>query len=214
MGLTSTAKRGIERVPALARLARRTRNRWSRYGFADAYLRGLHGIEIGGSAHNPFRLNTINVDRDDAMDSVYKREEIAMVGRALPVDVVANGTQLPFEDKSWDFVLASHVIEHFFDPIGALLEWQRVARRFIFLVVPHPDRTFDRGRPPTSLDELQERHRMALAGEGEEELGHRHFSRWTCENFVAMCDAIGLGVVATEDPDRKRGNGFAVVIET
>ena len=29
---------------------------------AHKYLDGLKGIEIGGSAHNPFGLDTINVD--------------------------------------------------------------------------------------------------------------------------------------------------------
>ncbi len=53
-----------------------------------------------------------------------------------------------------DFVFASHVIEHFPDPIRALYEWVRVTRRYIVLVVPHRDRTFDADRPLTSVAEL------------------------------------------------------------
>lgn len=177
------------------------------YELAVRYLGGLKGVEIGGSAHNRFPVDAINVDRYASLDTVYKREERRLAGRALPVDLVAPGDDLPFKDKSVDFVLASHVIEHFPDPVRALLEWERVARRWVFLVVPHRDRTFDAGRPLTSVEELLERHERGLRSEED-----RHWSVWTCESFVALCERIGLRVVETEDPDRKVGNGFAVVI--
>ncbi len=212
MAVAGRASRALERAPGVARFVRRLRTRWERYPLAERYLGGLSGIEIGGSANNPFRLDTLNVDVDNSSDSPFKRHEVDQVGWALPVDVVAPGDRLPFEDKSYDFVLASHVIEHFVDPIAALLEWDRVARRFIFVIVPHPDRTFDRGRELTSVDELIERHRTA-GGEGEPRADDRHHSVWTCESFVELCEALGLAVVETEDPDRKRGNGFAVVVE-
>jgi SAM-dependent methyltransferase len=177
------------------------------YALAHEWLDGLTGIEIGGSAHNRFGVDAINVDRFGAMDTVYKDEERAKARRALPVDVVAPGDELPFADDSYDFVLASHVIEHFPDPIRALREWDRVARRYVFLVVPHRDRTFDAGRELTPVDELLARHAAGFTSEED-----RHWSVWTCESFVALCERIGLRVVATEDPDRKIGNGFAVVI--
>ena len=65
------------------------------------------------------------------MDTVFKQEEWDACGKKRPVDVVAPGDDLPFEDDSIDFVLASHVIEHFPDPIRALEEWVRVARRYV-----------------------------------------------------------------------------------
>jgi SAM-dependent methyltransferase len=179
------------------------------YPLAQRYLGGLKGVEIGGSAHNSFGVDAINVDRYGDMDTVYKQEERRLTRRALPVDVVAPGDDLPFEDDSFDFVLASHVIEHMPDPVKALLEWKRVARRYVFLVVPHRDRTFDAGRPLTPVHELLERHRSGF--ESEED---RHWSVWSCESFVELCDAIGLHVLETEDPDLKAGNGFAVVIDS
>jgi SAM-dependent methyltransferase len=177
------------------------------YELAARYLRGLKGVEIGGSAHNRFPVDAINVDRYAAMDTIYKAEERRIVGRALHVDLVAPGEDLPFKDGTVDFVLASHVIEHFPDPIAALLEWQRVARRYIFLVVPHRDRTFDRDRELTPVDELVRRHVEGFTSDED-----RHWSVWSCESFVALCDRIGLPVVETEDPDRKVGNGFAIVL--
>jgi hypothetical protein len=80
---------------------------------AHQLLDGLKGIEIGGSAHNPFGLDTINVDRYSSMDTVFKLAEIELNGEALPVDIVAPGDRLPCADKSYDFIISSHVIEHF-----------------------------------------------------------------------------------------------------
>ncbi len=177
------------------------------YPLAVRYLGGLKGIEVGGSAHNQFGVDAINVDRYEAMDTIYKDEERRLAGRALHVDLVAPGDDLPFKDDAVDFVLASHVIEHFPDPVRALLEWRRVARRYVFVVVPHRDRTFDRDRDLTPVEELVERHVSGFTSEED-----RHWSVWSCESFVALCERIGLPVVETEDPDRKVGNGFAVVI--
>ena len=141
------------------------------------------------------------------MDTFYKDEERRLSGEALAVDIVALGDELPLEDNSVDFVLASHVIEHFPDPIKALLEWDRVATEYIFLVVPHRDRTFDSDRELTPVDELIERHASGFSSNED-----RHWSVWSCESFVELCQRIGLSVIETEDPDKKVGNGFAVVI--
>ncbi len=179
------------------------------YELAARYLRDLSGVEIGGSAHNRFQVDAINIDRYEEMDTVYKQEERRLSGRALDVDIVAPGDDLPLEDKSVEFVLASHVIEHFPDPIKALLEWERVASRYLFIVVPHRDRTFDSDRELTTPDELIERHEAGFTSDED-----RHWSVWSCESFVELCQRIGLKVVETEDPDKKVGNGFAVVIAT
>ncbi len=173
---------------------------------ARRYLAGLSGIEIGGSAHNRFPVHALNVDVTREKDPKYQAEERRLAGEVLPVDVVASGDDLPFDDKSVDFVLASHVIEHFPDPVRALLEWERVARRYLFLVVPHRDRTFDYDRALDPVDHLLARHAAGFTSEED-----RHWTAWTCESFVALCAALGLEVVATEDPDRKNGNGFVVV---
>jgi SAM-dependent methyltransferase len=141
------------------------------------------------------------------MDTVYKDAERELWGRAKAVDIIAPGHELPLEDDSFDFVLASHVIEHIPDPIAALKEWARVARRYIVLVVPHRDRTFDRDRPLTPLSELIERHESGFTSAED-----RHWTVWTCETFLELCDHIGFEVLEARDPDARDGNGFAVIL--
>lgn len=179
---------------------------------AHHYLDGLQGLEIGGSYHNAFGLDTLNVDPCPDMDTIYKQEEIDQCGKAMPVNIVAPGDNIPVADKSFDFVISSHVIEHFFDPVRALKEWQRIAKRYIYVICPQRDALeYDRARPLTPLDEIMKRHSGEIVCT-ETGVGI-HFTRWTSESFVEMCRHIGLNVAEVQDPDDKVGNGFAIVIE-
>jgi SAM-dependent methyltransferase len=195
-----------------ARLPTRRRLLWRRHNTRDSalahrWLDGLSGVEIGGAAHNAFHLDTVNVDRSRDMATVYKREELECAGVAMAVDVVAEGDDLPFPDDAFDFVLASHVLEHLPDPIRALEEWERVARRYVFVVLPHRDRTFDRDRPVTPVDELVQRHADGLRSDED-----RHWTVWTGESFLALCEHLAVPVLEFQDPDDKQGNGFAAVL--
>ncbi len=121
---------------------------------ATKYLENLHGVEIGASTQNSFGLKrSINVDFLDAPDNQAKACPRAVV------HIVALGDDLPFKDATLDYVLSSHVIEHFYDPVKALREWYRVIRPggYIFVIAPHRDRTFDKHREPTPVQELIDR---------------------------------------------------------
>ncbi len=51
------------------------------------------------------------------------------------------GTDLPFRESTWDVVIASDVLEHIDDDVGAVMEIERVLRpggAFIFSVPAHP----------------------------------------------------------------------------
>ena len=179
---------------------------------AHQLLDGLTGIQVGGSAHNDFGLDTINVDYCGDMDTIFKKAEIELCGEALPVDVVANGDNIPVENKSFDFVISSHVIEHFFDPIKAMKEWMRIARKYVYIICPQPDADpTDRGKLITGLQELVQRHTGKIPWPEVDD--HRHWTRWTCETFREMCAVYGWNVSHSENPDRKVGNGFAIVID-
>ena len=179
---------------------------------AHGYLDGLTGLEIGGSYHNAFGLDTLNVDFTCDMNTEFKRDEVALCGEAMPVDIVAPGNRIPVAAKSFDFVISSHVIEHFFDPIGAMKEWRRIARKYIFIICPQPTALeADRDKSVTTLHEIVLRHEGKLTPPAVDD--HQHYTRWTSATFVKMCRHYGYHVSYVQDPDDKVGNGFAVVID-
>jgi len=173
---------------------------------AHKYLDGLTGIEIGGSAHNPFGLNTINVDISN--EEIFKQEQLNICGEIMKVDIVAAGDDLPFNDKTFDFVISSHVIEHFYDPIKALKEWQRVSIKYIFMIIPHKQRIFDKNRPLTKLSELIHRHENP-----KKTYEDKHWNVWIPESFEELLNHLNLKIELIQDKDDKVGNGFMVVIK-
>ena len=169
-------------------------------------------IAIGDSAHNDWGLRTVNVDYTADMDTVFKKAEVEMCGEARAVEVVANGDNLPFPDKSFYGVISSHVIEHFFDPIKAIKEWCRVATHYVFIICPQPNADpSDRGKLITGLQELVQRHTGEIPPPEVDD--HRHWTRWTYDTFVEMCAAYGWKVSHGERVDLKVGNGFTIVID-
>ncbi len=177
---------------------------------AHRLLDGLEGIEIGGAAHNPFGLKTRNVDRYPGDDTIFKEAERKQCGEALKVDLVAPGDDIPLPDNSVDFVISSHVIEHFPDPIKALKEWRRIVKPggYIYVIAPHKERTFDKDRPRTPLAELIERHRKGFPPDAED----KHWSVWITEDFIELVNYLGWPIVEVQDMDDKVGNGFTIVI--
>lgn len=179
---------------------------------AHLYLDGLSGLEIGGSAHNSFNLNTLNIDYTDDYSTCYKQEEVKTCGSYMKVDIVAPGDDLPFKDNTVDFVISSHVIEHFYDPIKAVEEWLRVVKSggYVYIIAPHKERTFDRDRPRTPLAELIERHKNPIDPALDD---HHHWSVWITEDFLEICRHFNWPVIDYQNVDDKVGNGFAIVIQ-
>jgi SAM-dependent methyltransferase len=177
---------------------------------AHSLLDGRRGLEIGAAAHNPFGLTAWNATVDPP-GSFYDEGQRTLCGRAAKIDVVASGDRLPFADGSLDFVLSSHVLEHFPDPIRALKEWHRVVRNggIIFAIVPHKFRTFDKYRPRTPLSELVARHAGSMALPNDT---HEHCSVWLPVDVAELIAYLGWPVVVSQDTDDKVGNGFTVVI--
>lgn len=179
---------------------------------AHVLLDGKKGIEIGPSAHNPFGLDTLKCGRD-TKGTVYESEEIKLCGEAQKLDHICEGDDLPFKDDTFDFVIASHVLEHFYDPIDTLGEWLRVVKPYgiVFVIFPHKDRTFDKDKPRTTFAELKQRHEQPP--EKKPEAKDDHHTIWVTEDAVEFCQQMGYHLLLWRDADDKVGNGFTFVIQ-
>jgi SAM-dependent methyltransferase len=146
-------------------------------GVADA-LKNVVALEPGGPSSSFGRWGLLPVyPRLAALDSLDYAEQTLwseaahghisprrrLIGEAGKLDGVP--------DDTYDALLASHVVEHLANPLGALAEWQRVVRPggHVLLIVPHRDGTFDHLRPVTSLAHLQA---DAMRDPGEGDLTH------------------------------------------
>ena len=164
MSALKTLRDGLARLPARARAApgllsfalRRRR-------LAKRYLRG-EGLEIG-ALHYPLRVpsgaRVRYVDRMDVADLHRPLPELPL-GKLVAVDVIDDGERLLSQpDRSADFIIANHFIEHTEDPLAAIASHLRVLRPggIMYMAVPDRRRTFDAHRAATPLEHIVEDHR-------------------------------------------------------
>ena len=97
-------------------------------------------LEVGAGG-NPYPR--ANVLLDGFEESTERQEERLVKDRPF---VVGLCERLPFRDKVFDFVIASHVLEHTDDPSAFLSELQRVAKAGY---IETPDGFFERINPYT-----------------------------------------------------------------
>lgn len=126
------------------------------------------GLEIG-ALHSPFKLpptaHATYVDRLSTAELRHHYPELAHLP-LVPVDIIDDAEALEgVGDSSQDFVIASHVLEHCEEPLGALSSWIRVLKPSgtLFLAVPDKRYTFDRHRPVTGLQHLIRDHNLGPA---------------------------------------------------
>src|SRR5947209_12493410 len=146
---------------------------------ARRYLAG-DGIEIGAFAW-PLRLPP--QARARYVDYAPKAELLTLYAtevsspKAVPeTDVVDDATTLAtFADATLDFVVASHVLEHLEDPVGALKSMLRVLRPggVVYLILPDARHTFDAARERTTPEHLLRDH-----VEGPEVSRRGHYEEW------------------------------------
>ena len=119
------------------------------------------GIELGAGATPlpiPLQADVIYVDafRYGSQES-RSFPGTTDFSRHVQVDVADKIESLEtFSDESQDFVIASHVIEHTPNPIGALAAANRLLRRGgkLVLIVPDKRRTFDSPRETTPVTHM------------------------------------------------------------
>lgn len=144
------------------------------------------GLEIGGPSeiftkcgHIPIyplaaRIDNCNFSNHTVWDGRLDEGDTFVFNRRKSPgkQYIAEASNLRcFEDASYDFVLASHCIEHLANPLNGLAEWIRVLRHngLLVLVFPHRDGTFDHLRPVTSLEHIIQ---DQIQQTGEEDMTH------------------------------------------
>jgi SAM-dependent methyltransferase len=85
--------------------------------------------------------------------------------------VLDTGEFANIQSEKYDFVLGSHIIEHFANPIKAILEWKRILKTdgILIVVIPHKEGTFDNKRTVTKLSHLIDDYKKNT---GEDDLTH------------------------------------------
>jgi SAM-dependent methyltransferase len=144
------------------------------------------GIELGpGEQPFPLDFPGIDVTYLDRWEPDQNRELFAELGDAAPFvkpDVVCNlltDRLSMFDDRSQDFVIASHLLEHMADPIGLLDDIHRVLKAggVALILLPDKRRTFDHARPITDIDHLVDEFRAGVTEVDDEHI--RSFLQYT-----------------------------------
>jgi SAM-dependent methyltransferase len=157
-----------------AKIRRRTRRIWN-YRRIERALQGKRGLEIGGpsSIFSPATPNgfippvyAIAASMDNcnfATNTTWSHGETGRTFRYLPdaepgMQYIDDATDLAsIADGSYDFLLASHILEHVANPLRALEEFHRVLKPkgSMLIAVPNQLHTFDHRRPVTTFAHLE-----------------------------------------------------------
>jgi SAM-dependent methyltransferase len=146
-------------------------------------VRGKEGLEIGGPSPIfrrwhclPLYEDIARLDNCDFSERTvwadhgaeYRFRPDKPAGRVY----LSEGSDLhDIPDRSYDFILSSHNLEHFANPVKALNEWQRLLRPggALILVLPDYRKTFDHRRMPTPVQHMID---DFVNNMGEDDLSH------------------------------------------
>jgi SAM-dependent methyltransferase len=144
---------------------------------------GKSGLEIGGPSAVFREKNALplydslgSLDNCDFSSTTvwanHRTEFVYSPVRPPGSSFFCDGSNLvPIGDRSYDFILSAHNLEHFANPVKALSEWKRVLRPggTLVLVLPNYRKTFDHRRTPTPVAAMLADFEQNV---GEEDLSH------------------------------------------
>jgi hypothetical protein len=190
-----------QRLAPLASIPRRARKRLRTllqgrarcFPVALSLVEGKRGLEIGGpteafrrwqkpSIYRGWRTPLPIYDRVGSLDNCVfssdtlwaaHQENYQFSAHKSPGrTIIAEGSALSsISNHTYEFVLSSHNLEHFANPVKALKEWQRITQPngALVLVLPDYRKTFDHRRTPTPVDHMLEDY---MKNVGEEDATH------------------------------------------
>ena len=169
-----------------------------------AYQRQFHNFNIKpgdkvldmGSGHDPFELATHLADIiigggiDETAEFGRLREFKHIDGKPVTTCDVEN---TPFEDKEFDFVYCSHMIEHVKDPVKACAELMRIGKRG-YIEAPAPFKELMLNQIVVS------NHRWAV----ENRRGKLVFTEYSPEEITKSFPPIVTDIIYDPQTDRER----------
>ena len=164
-------------------------------------VESMRGIEVGPlrSPRIPKELGPVRYL--DHTDTAHLREKYAdnapmqdRLDEIVEVDYVLNGRSISEtvrDDAPFDYVVASHVIEHIPDPVGWMADISPILRLggILSLVVPDKRYCFDVNRTLTGVGDLVDAYLMGRTQPTYRDIYNFHSQVVTMEGFV---DTAGL----------------------
>jgi hypothetical protein len=164
------------------RFVNRTRPKFKRQ---RQLFEGMHGLEIGGPSHvfssaGPIPVYQIarRIDNLDFSDTTFWIHEDRSE-EYCPSQYLEAGSNFYIDSHEltkmaagrYDFLIASHVIEHLSNPIKSVLAWKRLLKStgVMILVAPCKYFSYDCDRPITTISHLLEDYQKDV---GEDDLTH------------------------------------------
>jgi len=144
------------------------------------------GLDIG-ALHRPMvkhsGMKVVYVDRLPAAELKKHSPELSEFP-LVEADIISDAQYLPGIDSGkYDFVIASHLIEHMSCTLGALEAWFRVLKvgGLLYLVVPDKRYIFDKKRSLTTFEHILKDFQMLEA--------ERHEADWQhCLEYAELVD--------------------------
>ena len=167
----------------IGRLRERMKRPVRHFNMYIPHVKDKAGLEIGGPSET-FRARDIlpiyqfvgSLDNCDFSSSTVWGEHAQrfhfLAEKAPGRSIFCDGSNLnPVASGTYDFVLSSHNLEHFANPVRALYEWKRVLRPggAIILILPYYKSTFDHRRTPTPAAAMLDDFQRNI---GEDDLSH------------------------------------------
>lgn len=128
------------------------------FNFVKEHMRGK-GLEIGPLDRPQEKDESTLISYADRrsteeLKSLFKHDPNVDVNKIVNIEHVCDAQDLSsINDETYDFVVASHLLEHVANPIQAIKEWLRVVKPggYVYMIVPDKRFTFDKTRELTPL---------------------------------------------------------------